>query len=68
MSKFIKAQDIPADAEAIAFWQDENGTTQVQMSKSVRGAKMIASKHKESPEFGWTVIDDKDQAHGRMVW
>lgn len=67
MSKFIKGEDIPADVTAVAFWE-EDGQTQYQYSRTPRGAKMISSKHKDSPTRGWSVIEKTDREHGLMIW
>lgn len=68
MAKFIPAEDIPADIEAIAFWEDSHGNTQWQMSKSIRGAKLIVAKHTDSPKRGWSAIDGAERTHGKMIW
>lgn len=68
MAKFIKAEDIPADMNAVAFWETSHGETMWQMSKSVRGAKMIRARHTDSPSHGWATIETSDRINGMMIW
>ena len=68
MAKMITPDLIPAEMQAVAFWTTSHGETMWQLSKSVRGAKSISSRHKNSSSFGWAVIEDTDRVHGKMIW
>lgn len=68
MAKFIKAQDIPEDMNALAFWTDSDGNTEYQMSKTLRGAKIVKSRHTDNPVYGWMTIEPHDRENGIMVW
>ena len=68
MAKFIKADEIPADAKAIFHVQQtQDSETVIAFTKSVRTAKIAYNK---SVGFsrGWATIEKLDREHGIMVW
>lgn len=68
MVKFIKAEDIPEEMNALAFWVSSRGETMWQMSKSAQGAKQIMTRHNNAAQYGWQIISTNDRQHGIMVW
>ena len=69
MAKFSPAENIPADMEALAFWEDSHGNTQYQFSKSVRGAKLVSARHPEGASWGWRSIEPSERSvMGIMIW
>lgn len=68
MLKFFSPAEIPANVNAVAYWEDENGGMKIRMVKSIHAAKItIAKNTKNSTWWGWHAIQDHERKHGIMV-